>query len=402
MTLDHACQNHNGKAGHKIKALSLSSFRNYDRAELKLSQDHVVITGLNGAGKTNILEALSFFSPGKGLRGADLQDVQKISSQTEKNATPPQSGWAVFADFEDQYAGQFSLSTGMENHDATKRAKRHVRLEGENSPQSTLADYTAILWLTPQMDRLFLDSASHRRRFLDRLVFNFDPAHAGRTTRYEKAMRQRSRLLKDHVAEPVWLDSLEQSMAETGVAIAAARLRMLDRLQAVIDQTDYETPAAMDMFPKALLKLNGLIEDSLQYLPALQVEEDYKARLRQTRALDAITGGAKDGVHKTDLIVSYAQKNMAAAQCSTGEQKALLTALILSHAELVKLDRGIAPILLLDEITAHYDEMRRMILFERLHASGHQIWLTGTEENLFDFFRDKADYITISDGKITA
>ena len=248
------------------------------------------------------------------------------------------------------------------------------------------------------MDGLFLDGSSSRRRFFDRLVFTFDPAHSGRITRYENALRQRSKLLQEGHADPVWVQGLEASMAETGVAIAAARLDFVQRLQAACDVAAKDEHEA---FPRSQLGLHGTLEELLLNAPALEVEDLFKYQLEQSRRLDATTGGAATGPHKTDVLTKYAAKNMPADQCSTGEQKALLIGIILAHSRLIKAERGVPPILLLDEVAAHLDDTRRHLLHDILLSLGGQVWLTGTDKALFDDLRGKAVFFEVNDSRIT-
>ncbi len=348
-----------------LKSLNLQNFRSYSEAHLNgLTSGFIVLTGANGAGKTNILEAVSLLSPGKGLRAADIDDIQRRDGQLP---------WVVAAKAETIY-GEIALGTGR---DPDKR-RRVVRIKGEAAKsQADLADYVSCLWLTPSMDRIFLEGSSARRKFLDRMVFAFEPSHAGRLTRYENALSQRSKLLKDEKTDPSWLKALEEQMAETGIAIAAARADFVQRLQAVCDRAERED------FPVAQMGLRGFVEDALASNPALQVEESFKKQLKFSRAQDAVMGGAAAGPHRSDLLVRYRDKDMAADQCSTGEQKALLIGMINAHATLMKNERGHPPILLLDEIAAHLDESRRAKLFEKLSDLGGQVWLTGTDDALF-------------------
>lgn len=366
-----------------ISTLKLSQFRCYESARLEgLSSGLIVLSGANGAGKTNILEAVSLLSPGRGLRSARASEIQKADAR----AMP----WAVAADVIGA-GGETKLGTGLD----PLNDKRIVRINGVNAKsQNALADYLACIWLTPQMDRLFMDSSRERRRFLDRMVFAFDPGHSGRVTRYENAMSQRSKLLKEGKNEPVWLDGLEAQMAETGVSIAAARLDFTARLQRACEKEDHAH------FPLAYLRAGGTIEELLTSAPALEVEEMFKYQLKESRRIDAVSGGAATGPHKSDLIVSYAAKKMPADQCSTGEQKALLIGLILAHARLIGAERGAPPILLLDEVAAHLDENRRGALYEILQDLGGQVWLTGTEESLFTAIRDRAAFFQVDQAKI--
>lgn len=367
-----------------VSSLKLHNFRCYDGAALEgLGSGLMVLYGANGAGKTNILEALSLLSPGRGLRGAKNGEIQ--------NQSAPQA-WALSATI-DNNGTDIHIGTGLDA--ATE--KRLIRIQGMPvKSQSALADYLSCVWLTPQMDRLFLDSSSHRRRFLDRLVFAFDPGHAGRVARYENALSQRSKLLREEKNEPVWLEGLEAQIAETGIAIAAARIDFVQRLQRACNA------AATDFFPRAQLKITGSIEELLRTAKALEVETMFKYQLEASRIRDAVTGGAATGPHKSDLQVVYAEKEMHADQCSTGEQKALLIGMILAHAHLIKAERGSPPVLLLDEVAAHLDEDRRAALYEILQAAGGQVWLTGTDENLFSPIRKTAQFFEVQHAKITS
>lgn len=365
-----------------IASLKLHNFRCYRDAEMgALSSGLIVLHGPNGAGKTNALEAVSFLSPGRGLRGA-----KNIEVQCQSEGQP----WAVSAALQTDY-GPVQLGTGLD----AQTEKRVIRINGENARgQSALAEHLACVWLTPQMDRLFLDSSSHRRRFLDRLVFAFDPGHSGRVTRYENAMRQRSKLLGEGGADPSWLDGLEAQMAETACAIGAARLDFVQRLQAACNGSETEH------FPLAELKATGTIEELLSASSALEVEEMFTYSLTQSRARDSVTGGAATGPHKSDLAVRYAAKDMAADQCSTGEQKALLIGIIMAHAKLIAAERGAPPVLLLDEVAAHLDEDRRGALYDLLEAMGGQVWLTGTDANLFSAIEGRAQFFEVRDSQI--
>jgi DNA replication and repair protein RecF len=276
--------------------------------------------------------------------------------------------------------------------------KRNVRINGVTAKsQVALSDYLSCIWLTPQMDRLFLDTAGGRRRFFDKLIFAFDPTHAGRVTRYENAMAQRSKLLREGGADPVWLKGLEAQMAETGIAVAAARLDFCGRLQRACD-TAHERQETF--FPKAKLHLSGTVEELLSKTPAVEVEEMFAYQLQQSRPHDAETGGAATGPHKGDLQVKYAAKNMPADQCSTGEQKALLIGIILAHSRLMAAERGSPPILLLDEVAAHLDENRRAALFDLLSDLGGQVWMTGTDISLFSAAQKRAQFWSVQDACI--
>lgn len=366
-----------------VSTLKLRNFRCYEQAALgELGSGLIVLHGANGAGKTNVLEALSLLSPGRGLRGARMAEVQ------HRDQPRP---WAVAANVTNAY-GSVQLGTGLD----PKTEKRVVRINGENARgQAALSQHLACVWLTPQMDRLFIDSSRERRKFLDRLVFAFDPGHAGRVTRYENAMAQRSKILRDERHEPVWLDTLEAQMAETGVAIAAARIDFTARLQRACDSAQ-----GREYFPAARLAGTGTIEELLRNAPALEIEELFKYQLREARSIDMLTGGAATGPHKGDLSVSYGAKDMPAGQCSTGEQKALLIGIVLAHARLIAAERGSAPVLLLDEVAAHLDEQRRAALYELLAALKGQVWLTGTDERLFDAISGFAQFFHVGNAQI--
>ena len=371
-----------------ITSLQLHQFRGYDTANLEtIGAGPVVFWGPNGAGKTNILEAVSLLTPGRGIRGAKVSEIQKLGSA--RSHAP----WAVSAAIEGKF-GPARLGTGA-HPDAERRM---IRINGADSrTQGDLGEYLSCVWLTPQMDRLFLDAASSRRRFLDRLVFAFDPGHAGRVTRYENAMSQRSKILKEsQYPDPAWLDALEVTMSETGVAIAAARLDLVLRLQASCDAAGKDVEF---FFPRAALRAAGTIEELLSHCPAVEVEDMMKYQLSQSRLQDQQTGGAASGPHKSDFAVTYAERNMPADQCSTGEQKALLIGIILSHARLIAAERGEPPLLLLDEVAAHLDDGRRRGLYDLLLALKAQVWMTGTDRMLFRDIAQHADMFHVTNAK---
>ncbi len=371
-----------------IEKLKLHNFRCYERAALQgLQSGLIVLWGANGVGKTNILEALSLFAPGRGLRSARMGDIQNNA------ITEP---WAVFTLLRTDYGDGVRIGTGLDPASKKGKEKRTVRINGKTvRSQARLSKHLACVWLTPQMDRLFIDSGRERRKFLDRLVFTFDPGHSGRVTRYENALSQRSKLLREGKGEDVWLSALEQQMAETGVAIAAARLEYVRRLMSACKASDDTS------FPRARFSVKGQVEEWLEEddAPALEVEDRFKDALKLSRPRDALTGGALEGPHKSDLAVVYDAKNMRADQCSTGEQKALLIGIILAHSRLIKAERGSPPILLLDEVVAHLDESRRTALYEILHDLGAQCWLTGTEKELFSGIGGDAQFFDVADLK---
>jgi DNA replication and repair protein RecF len=371
-----------------IEKLKLHNFRCYDSAVLQeLHGGLIVLWGANGVGKTNILEALSLFSPGRGLRSARAGDLQNNAI-----AEP----WAVSALLRTEYGDDVRIGTGLDPNSKPGAEKRTVRINGKTErSQASFSKHLACVWLTPQMDRLFIDSGRERRKFLDRLVFTFDPGHSGRVIRYENALSQRSKLLREGKDEDVWLSALEQQMAETGVAIAAARREYVQRLQEACKAADDKA------FPRSRIGAKGHLEEWLEEgnAPALEVEERFKIALKSSRARDSVIGGALEGPHKSDLAVVYDAKNMAADQCSTGEQKALLIGIILAHSRLIKAERGVSPILLLDEVVAHLDESRRSALYEILHDLGAQCWLTGTEKGLFSGIGRGAQFFDVAEIK---
>jgi len=372
-----------------VTRLVLTDFRNYHEARLAVGTAPVVLTGPNGAGKTNLLEALSFLSPGRGLRGAKLIEIDRRS---QSGCAAPASGWAVAAVVATR-RGTLRVGTGR---DGASSERRVVRIDGEPvRGQATLAERLGVVWLTPSMDRLFLDGPGGRRRFLDRLVLGLDPAHASRVAAYEQALRERSRLLRDGPADSAWLSALEEVMAEQGVAIAAGRRDAVQRL-------DRACAEAEGPFPRARLTLIGTVEGWLEEIPALAVEARFVAALAANRQSDGQAGGAAIGPHRSDLAVSLAEKGIAAEFASTGEQKALLIAILLAHAALQQALRGEPPVLLLDEITAHLDASRRAALFEILTRLQTQAWLTGTDLALFAPLRGQAQFLSVQDGTLSS
>ena len=362
-----------------VSKLTLTSFRSYEFLRLQAGTGPVVITGPNGAGKTNLLEAISLLGPGRGLRNARLSEMARIGGGGR---------WGVAASIVTP-GGQREVGTGA----ADTPERRLVRVDGVNRGQSSLPDLGSIVWLTPAMDRLFTESAGNRRRFLDRIVFGHDPAHATRVNRYEQAVRERQKLL-EQARHAAWLDGIESVIAETGIAVAAARQRMVLRLD--------EACAAADggPFPAPALTIDGVLEAWLSQAPALTVEDLFRERLRAERALDAASGRCTTGAHRSDFSGRYREKDVPAALASTGEQKALLIAIILAHAELLRAATGDGPILLLDEITAHLDESRRAALFERIGSRGLQAWMSGTDAGSFRVLEGLSLHLHVGGGKI--
>lgn len=371
-----------------VLSLTLRDFRNYARLQLRLSGAPVVLTGANGAGKTNILEALSFFSPGRGLRRARLSDISRHGAA---------DCWAAHAEMTTAI-GPIAVGTGLaessEDEDGGGE-RRVVRINGETvAAASDLAEYLDVVWLTPQMDRLFIDGVSTRRRFMDRLVYGLDGGHARQVAAYERAMRERNRLLRTGGADPAWLAALESQMAEHGVAVAAARRDGLTRIEAGM-------ALATGPFPRARLAAQGVVESWLAEMPALAVEEKVRTALAERRGIDREAGAATEGPHRSDMAVWHAEKAQAAEHCSTGEQKALLVAITLANARLIKARRQAPPLMLLDEISAHLDGRRRSALYDELLALGGQVWLTGTDDELFAGLTGRAEFFAVADGVVT-
>ena len=373
-----------------VTRLVLTDFRNYRSARLDLDTEiasgPVVLTGSNGAGKTNLLEAMSFLSPGRGLRNARLSDIDRRGV-----ADAPASGWAVAATVATR-RGPISIGTGRVGAEGERRT---IRIDGEPAKsQVALAERLGVLWLTPQMDRLFIEGPAGRRRLMDRLVLGLDPAHAARVARYEQALRARSRLLRDGSHDSAWLGALEGIMAAEGVAVAAARHDAVERLDRVC-------AASNGAFPRARLSLIGTLEGWLDTMPALAAEERFRTALAHSRASEALSGGAGLGPHRSDLGVFHAEKGIAAEAASTGEQKALLIAIVLAQARLQRAERGESPLLLLDEVAAHLDAPRRAALFEALAGLESQAWITGTDAALFAPLCGAARFLTVCDGTVS-
>lgn len=372
-----------------VLRLALANFRSYAGIEITTLGRPVVLAGANGAGKTNILDAISLLSPGRGLRGAKLSDhIRKAP-----HAPPGEVLWAVNATV-DCDGESYEIGTGLVPS-PTGAERRLVHLNGAPAQSSAdLGDIVQMTWLTPAMDRLFIESASGRRRFLDRLVLGFDSAHAQRSLRYEHAMQERARLLKFGPRDPAWLDGLESEMAEAGVAIAAARAETVGRLNQAL--TRREEAGA---FPCAQLALVGEV-DQLLGEHGEAARSGFQDRLSRLRMRDAEMRRTTLGPHVSDLAVRHAAKRMDARDCSTGEQKALLVSIVLADAwELARLRHGRAPLLLLDEIAAHLDARRRAALFEEILALRAQAWMTGTDLSLFESLSSRADIFTIADGE---
>jgi DNA replication and repair protein RecF len=373
-----------------VARLQLTNFRSYARAEVQLSGRPVVLAGPNGAGKTNLLEAISLLSPGRGLRGATLSEHTRKAPQAREADVL----WAVHATLARENES-YDIGTGLAAGPGASD-KRQVHLNGAPAQSSAdLAEITRMLWLTPAMDRLFSDSASGRRRFLDRLVLGFDPAHARRSLRYETAMRERARLLRLGPRDPLWLDGLEKEMAESGAEIAAVRRTTVARLNDALAKRERE-----GAFPCAQLAMTGESEQLVREAGDA-AGDALRSALARTRIRDAESRRTSVGPHTSDLAARHSEKRMDARDCSTGEQKALLISIVLADAwELATFRGGEAPILLLDEIAAHLDARRRAALCEEIVALGAQAWLTGTDAQLFENLVFRADIFGVEDSKL--
>ncbi|MCI5096799.1 MAG: DNA replication/repair protein RecF [Rhodobacteraceae bacterium] len=352
-----------------LTSLSLSHFRSHKRAEMALDGRPVAILGPNGAGKTNLLEAVSLFSPGRGIRRAGAADMAR---------RPESLGWKLKADL--QVSGRhYEVETWSEGG-----AARQVRIDGKAASQIALGKLARVVWLVPAMDRLWTEGADGRRRFLDRITLSFEPSHAEAVLSYEKAMRERNRLLKDQVRDAHWYVALERQMAASGVRIHAARLQALEHIARA--QEGAETA-----FPVATMELRQA-EDA-----PLATEDDILSALRDGRGRDLAAGRTLVGPHRSDLHAEYAAKGALARDCSTGEQKALLISLVLANARALTAQIGTPPIVLLDEVAAHLDAGRRAALYDEICALGAQVWMTGTGPELFAELGDRAQTVQVTD-----
>lgn len=389
---------------NRVLSLCLSHFRNYHSARIEVQENLIVLIGPNGAGKTNVLEAISLLTPGRGLRRAELTELDNMQDYAL---------WAVAAEISGAQ-GEAAIGTGRDNPlplgegrvrgesdgsialtptlSQREREKRIVKIDGKVArSQNDLARFFAALWLTPQMDTLFIEGGSARRKFLDRMVYSFDSEHASRINAYEYAMRERNRLLAEGRADPMWLSALEQKMAEQGIAIAVARSHAVEELNRAMQLSN-------SSFPKAVLALKGAVEEALAGSSALKAEEKFGELLAQSRPQDAAAGRTLSGVHRTQLEVIHLAKNMPAERCSSGEQKALLVSMVLAQARAGAAWHGRVPALLLDEVAAHLDATRRSELFTELSTTGAQCWLTGTDREIFQGI--KAQFLCVESGAI--
>lgn len=369
------------QAGPRITRLTLTSFRNHARTDLRFTEPLVAFTGPNGAGKTNILEAISLLSPGRGLRRAKLTDMCSSDGA---------GGFAVSAELvpmdHEEGDDPITIGTGITAPDTSSREVRIDKVPAKSS--DALLEHLICLWLTPAMDGLFTGGTSDRRRFYDRMVMALHPTHGRTATRFETAMRARNKMMDEGVTDPVWFEGVEAQMAEAGAAMQSARLSTLTLLKQAIE----EARDAVSAFPHAVLDLAGFdISD----------EQVYRAKLAEGRHRDRAAGRTLEGPHRADLLVRHGPKDVEAKLASTGEQKALLIGLILAQARLVKRETGRAAVLLLDEIAAHLDESRRAALFALCTDLGGQTFMTGTDRALFESLPDDADQFEVRDGTAT-
>lgn len=367
----------------RITRLTLADFRSYEHLDVRVAGRLVALSGENGAGKTNLLEAISLLSPGRGLRRADLADMARIGGG---------GGFVVAVDL-DTANGPVRLGTTLDGQPPSRRC----RIDGAPvSSAAAFAEYLRIVWLTPALDGLFTGPAGDRRRFLDRLVLAVDATHGSRVNAFEKAVRGRNRLLEDPSPDRAWLDGLEAEIAEIGVAVAAARKETAERLAGLIaEERDDASP-----FPFAVLALEGDLEGWIGEGPAVEAEDRYRAALRNGRARDRAAGRTLVGPQASDLVVRHGPKDVPAGRASTGEQKALLVGIVLAHARLVARMSGLAPIVLLDEIAAHLDQRRRAALFEALDRLGSQIFMTGADPALFAELPQSGQIFTVTPGRV--
>jgi DNA replication and repair protein RecF len=369
-----------------VRRLTLHNFRNYYAAALDADARTIVLVGPNGAGKTNLIEAISFLAPGRGLHRATLDEVAFNEGD---------GSWAVAAEIEGAL-GLATLGTGIErsdSDDATTQRKSRIDREPVSSA-AAFADHLRVIWLVPAMDTLFTGAPSERRRFLDRLVLAVDADHAGRVNALERALRSRNRLLEEPRPDTHWLDAVEHETAELAIAVASLRVETVRRLDGVL------TSRKDSPFPPAQIALDGWLEQLIPLHPAGEIEARYREVLRDSRGRDATAGRTLDGPHRTDLKVIYAAKEIAAADASTGEQKALLIGLVLAHARLLSEMTGAAPVLLLDEVVAHLDPARRAALHGELAELGAQVWMTGADPALFQEMTVNAAVVEVRSGKL--
>ncbi len=367
-----------------VEELRMINFRNYEKLVIKTEdiRQPVVLFGDNGAGKTNILEALSLLAPGRGLRRARLSDLRNNNSSTP---------WQILVNLHFPVEPMKLLTSTEKTQSGLDR--RFVKINGVPlKHQIELADYVGAVWLTPIMDKIFVADASSRRRFFDRLTSLFEPSYTAMLTNFSLTLRQWTSLLKDGSKDNTWLSSLETTLAELGVAVAALRKDSIDRLNIFLENSD-------GAFPKASIEIKGILENLLEKMPALEVEEQYKKQLKLSR-VSYLQKGIIAGPHNSDIIVTHKGKNRPASSCSTGEQKAVLVAVILAHAKALGVAQARMPLILLDDIAEFLDEERKEALFEDLLNLHAQVWVTGTDENKFKFLKNKSLFLNVNNAVI--
>ena len=387
-----------------VTRLTLTDFRNYAHLRINAKLAPVIITGENGTGKTNILEAISFLTPGRGLRSARLADIRRITPALVNDEYSPTEisnlNWAVSA-LVNKGEDEIEIGTAVEkttretdDDDFRSYERRIVKINGQKaSSQAELGKYFSAIWITPQMDRLFRGGSQPRRSFLDRLVFAFDNEHAKRTANFEHLYREWYQLIKTGRMNDAWLSSLEENMSSLGVAIAAARREQIAKLNTFIEQEPD------DVFPNVILQLEGKIENLLDEKPAIEVEDFYRDMLRKQRK-NILYNDTVDGINRTDFKVFYRKKRMPAELCSTGEQKSLLISIILAQTKCQTLDKGFAPVLLLDEVVAHLDEFKREALLTKIKELELQAWITSTDPYLFTSLKNEAQFFEVKSNQL--
>lgn len=386
-----------------LSRLVLHQFRNYHDLDLSLQDGPVVLTGPNGAGKTNVLEAISFLSPGRGLRSIKLSQVTNLKKLNQDALLPP--SWAIAATVETDM-GSVQLGTGLD-YTANGNERRLVKINGQPAKsQACLTAWMSVIWVTPQMDRLFLEGASTRRKFIDRLVYALDHAHSARVHRYEHHVRERAHLLKEGRYDPLWVSTLERYLAEDGVAIIVARDQVVKNLsEAQRKEGDYP-------FPQFHAEMKGEVETWLENQPALTVEDIYTEKLKACRRQDGEVGGASIGPHRSDFQVQHLAKQLPAELCSTGEQKMLLLAVTLAFTRIQEQYRTCPTVLLLDDVAAHLDDQHRLVLFQEIcgperqsenerSRGPFQVWMTGTDRSAFQALNSQAQFLTVQNATLT-
>lgn len=374
-----------------VRKLSLSNFRSYSKVELELGEGPVIIVGRNGAGKTNLVEALSLLSSGRGLRSAKLPQLLNQNATAQHHA----NSWAISCQLQDNAGDEFHIGTAL-TKTSTGTDKRIIRINQDSiKNQFELVEWLSVVWMTPYMDQVFTEGASAKRRFIDRLVQAVYPEHASQVYRYEHLLRERMHLLRSSRPSDVWLTALEAKIAAAGIAVSSIRQQFAVQLQSM-QLTD--TP-----FPQFLAHMQGKLEQWLQEMPALLAEERFQAALGQSRSTDAENQSTAYGAHRSNLVVKHKNKQCYAELCSTGEQKMLLLAMILAFVRLQMSQTDVARphLLLLDDAVTHLDEQHRAVLFDEIKALKAQVWLTGAQEADFTGMEAAAQWITIDQGIIT-